>query len=474
MSARGLLALLSTRQARHGSTALSYAAAVLVILGLVGFLTTRHRLRWDLTRDRRHSLSADTQRVVGGIPRDGSAVEMLGVVSGGPAEIEAARQTLAPLLQLFGAASPRIQTRVFVAEAEPRLARELEVVRFPAVAVRFTPPGEEKPRLRRTDVVTEQAIARTLEELLMGTLPVVQVMGGHGERSPVDGGAGGFLVAAQEMRSDNHDVRAWIPGSAPEVPRESRLVVIPGPESDLSAEEVRALRAYQDRGGRILLFLGPPRLVAGQPTLEAWLAEDWNVVPQPDVVADLEAFGSAARLVTLVLRAGKDATHPVVRDLDKLVTAPLWRSFSRGPDVVDGVEGGPLLLSGKLSWSERDLSQAPTFDEGVDAGGPLAVAWAGTRQPEGQPEPARLVVIGSSELAANLHFFNAGNADLVRNALAWLGGREEVIAARRGTDTDGTAVIPESQALWILISSLALPAIVMAAGVATWWHRRRL
>lgn len=468
--ARGRLRqALTGRRVRHGAMAVAYTAAVFVVLAAAALLASRHAVRWDLTQERLHTLSARSQNIVASIPASGLPVELVGIDSTGHGG-----QRLRQLVELFDAASPRLTGRVVVAEQEPGLVRELGVTRFPSVVVRHRVAGEEAPRQRITDVVDEVHVARALEAALLGELPTAYVLAGHGERGTDDAGPQGFLVAATELRGDNHAI-ATLGLAHAGVPDDAALLVIPGPETDLLEGEVEALREHAAGGGRILLLLGPVRRAGAQPRLIGWLHDEWGIDAREDLVADLDGpVRRGGDLLTLVVTPPAGAVHPVVRGLRKQVVLPLCRTVRPRELLPVGVTVTTLLSSGPQSWAETDLSSGrPDFEAAVDESGPLPVAVAAVRRPHGQPTEARLVVVGSTSFAANHAFFQQGNPDFLLDAVAWLTERTEVIEARRRAGRDGTVVVAAPQFRVMSLVAVAMPVVVLLGGAAQWWQRRR-
>lgn len=478
---RALRRALATRQARHGSLATAYTLIVLIGLAALAFLVERQGWRADLTRDRVSSLEADTLRVLASVPEDGGSVELFGFVAGGglqQPDVTAAVARLEPLFALLERASPRVTTRFLDASREPVLSRELGIARLPSVAVRWS-PAEGPARVVRTDVLEEREVARAIEQALLGVLVPVHVIQGHGEMSAADmQGSGGLFAALMAVAADNYDVRPLNLTEAGALPEEPGLLVIAGPRTDYLPAEVELLSGFVAQGGRLLLLLGPDFDSEGRvrplPVLEAWLRRQLGVQLGASVVCDLEGLsGPGADLRTLALPADGQSTHPIVRGRDRILVFPFARPVVASPAPPHGAYHQALARSGSRSWAEADTPASPAFDPG-DERGPHAVAQAVTYQPHGQERPGRLVIVGSHLFASNAYIPLAGNSSFLLDSVAWLNEREQVLEARRARGRDGTAVVPHRQGVLILLCAGALPLVIAAFGLVTWWHRRRL
>lgn len=473
----------ASRSARIGSLAAAYSVVALAGVVALAVLSARHPVRLDLTRDRHQSLTAETRRILASIPAGGQPVEILAITSfaagaGNPAE---AQRQLAPLLERLRKTPPRrITARIVFAESDPALVQALAVDKTPMIIVRWTPPGDPAdaaaiaaPRERRTDLVTEQAIAEVVQAVIEGRRDQVYLLAGHGEMQRDDAGPAGFAGAAALLSGLNFEPHDLLLAGAADIPADAGLVAIVGPESDLLPDEIAALRRYAERGGRILVLHGPAREPGRFHALEGWLKADWGIACTNGVVADLDA-PLQGNQVTLLLHPGPQAAHAIMRGFAKRIEIAASRKIEPDPHPPDGVAAEVLLASGPRSWLETNLTtQVPRYDE-EDPRGPHSLAIAATRKPAGQEKEARLVVVGSRLIASNLFLGEVGNADHLRNIVAWLTGREADIEGRSGDGQDGTVVIAARQGTAILAGTLAVPFIVALAGVATWWWRRRL
>lgn len=500
------------RGARMGGMAALYSSLVLAGAAMLAVLAARHPVRFDLTRGSTSSLSAETRRIIASIPDAGPPVEILAVTSlaaGGGSSAEAERQ-VRPLLELLERESPlRLKTRLIFAESEPALVKGLGVESTPMIIVAWAPPAAEgappvvesapsagggappagtgpaapegaEPqrapvRERRTALLTEDGIARALAECIEGKRHQAYLLAGHGEMRPDDASPAGLAALAALLEGLNYELHELLLAGAAVIPADADLLIIAGAEADLMPDEVQSLRGFAERGGRILVLHGPARAAGSFPSLEGWLRSDWGVGSVDGVVADLDA-PLAGNHVTLLVRPDASDTHPIVNGFSKLIEIPASRKLAAEPYPADGVTPAVLVQSGPRSWLETDLTtRSPEFDA-TDLRGPHSLAMASTRKPPTpQPPPeARLVVLGSRLLASNLFLGEVGNADFLRNVISWLAGRENDIARRSGSGQDGSVVIERSQGLLILVFTLAIPLIVAAFGLATWWWRRRL
>ncbi len=87
---------------------------------------------------------------------------------------------------------------------------------------------------------------------------------------------------------------------------------------------------------------------------------------------------------------------------------------------------------------------------------------------------ARIVVTGSSLLAANKFFKLQGNPDLFMNSVSWLAEDENLIAIRPKSSRSQPIVLTGNESLVILLVPVVLiPLSWIVAGVVVFLYRRR-
>ena len=119
-----------------------------------------------------------------------------------------------------------------------------------------------------------------------------------------------------------------------------------------------------------------------------------------------------------------------------------------------------------------------------DKPGPLSVAVAvaasadaaAAEPPEpGQPPrpETRVVVLGDSDFATNAYGGVPGNLNFFANSVNWLAQQESLIAIRPKEASDRRLTMTANHMMGVLWMSLVIvPALVIGAGVFTWWRRR--
>jgi ABC-type uncharacterized transport system involved in gliding motility auxiliary subunit len=164
-------------------------------------------------------------------------------------------------------------------------------------------------------------------------------------------------------------------------------------------------------------------------------------------------------------------THPITRDLAGITTLfPVTRSVGGAKTAPTGVSVQPLARTSPDSWGETDrasLQAGQVKPDGQDPKGPLSVAAVATK------DKARLVVFGTSNLAANQFLNLQGNRDFLLNTVSWLAEQEDLISIRPKDSKQSPVFLTSRQAQMVfLVPVVFVPGLVLVGGVVTFLRRR--
>lgn len=374
--------------------------------------------RFDLTPERRYTLSPRAHEVVDGLEVDVRALAFLR--SGDPRNV-----AIRDLLGQVGARSPRVHVEMVDLNRSPALAREYEVY---GVGVVLEAAGRRR-------LVSNPSEDSLLAGLLAVTRPVPRVLAwvvGHGEGDVESTERRtGFARLRRLLTEEQYVIRPTTLGTRG-IPGKADAVVIAGPQEDFLAEELAVLNRYLQGPGRALVLLDPLKA----PELARFLSR-YEVALDDEVVIDPSGRLYGGEWLTMRLVTG-ERTHPIVAPLAALPLFSRVRPVRAGGDDTGGVVVEPFLFTSRESWSTPDADAlrrgTATFVEGRDQRGPVAVGVAvtfpGLREPGMAERRGRLVVLGDSEFANNFFIDYLGNKDLVLNAMAWVSEDEEAMTHR--------------------------------------------
>ncbi|MBE9040337.1 Gldg family protein [Oscillatoriales cyanobacterium LEGE 11467] len=359
----------SRRSTEVGTNALISTLSIAIILGLINFLGYRYFLRFDLTENQQLTLAPQSERVVQNLDRPVKIWIFSPQKSG----------TDVTLLDNYQRLSDGNFSYEYVdLQKRPALAEQFNVNQLGDM---FLETGDRQQLLQniQTEGISETTLTNRLAQLSSAKQPTAYFVQGHGEQ-PFQAERGGISAATQALEGAGYAVESLNLTQRSGIPDDATLVVVAGPTSKLFESEVKALQAYLDGGGNLLVAIDPNSDSGLQPLLDDWgIRTDDRFAVDPD--RWVEGFGPQA---PLVIDYGE---HPITQDFGEDYSLyPLVRSFEI--EDIEGVDAAPLLFTSDASWAESNLDQGPEWkfditedgDIKPDRRGPLVLGVALNRE----------------------------------------------------------------------------------------------
>ena len=473
-----------SRPVVYGGTS---ALAILLVAGILVFvvlLGNRYSLRWDLTRNQSHSLSGVSHTLVKEV------VKPLTLIVFAP-EGNPERQRARELLELYTRQNPRITLQFVDPDRDPMRAEAAGYRRAGNVLLEY----EGRKQLAETP--DEEAVSEALRRVLQKEHKNIFFLAGHGERTgPRE--RRGYQVAQKALKNEGYVLGELNLLREAEVPKDAAVVIVAGPEKDLLANEVDALKKYLERGGRLFLLLDPFH-DAG---LKVFLA-GYGINLDDGMIFEINQLTQDRAILAPIVT--KYPPHRITQGFTLFTLFPFARPLFLNKEIKTATLL-PLVETSPSSWEkigkdwQKDWQQEkkPLYDPKTDKKGPFTIAALAepisakkSENPEKKPDspdqktaapekpqeksPAYLAVFGDADFAADEFFNQVGNGDLFLNTLNFLAAEEKQIIIRKG----GEKLEPLLLTSWkvfavFLVSVILLPLAMLIAGVAVYLHRRTL
>jgi ABC-type uncharacterized transport system involved in gliding motility auxiliary subunit len=435
--------------AQNALFAVLLVAAALLAVYLLRDVT----LQWDITQNKRGSLSQATREVL---------AKMQGpvtITAYAPAANEV-RALIHDFVAPYQRAKPDLELKFIDPREQPKQAAAANVRSHEELVVQYAGRSEHLTSL------SEQDMANLLTRLLRNRERVVMSLDGHGEPSLT--GQRNFDLGefGQQLQSKGFRVQGLNLAVAQAVPDNCSVLVIGQPRTTLLKGEVDKLERYLERGGNLLWLVDEGPLRGLEP-----LAEKLGIRLPPGVVIDLagqELAGNATVAVGIA-----ESFHPMLAGDSTIAVFPLARPIDVEREANKGWRATPVIVAAKRGWVETsDIAKGVEFDKGADVNGPVDLVVALERDIEGKPQ--RVVVAGASSFLSSQFLGNAGNLDLGVNMMNWLSADENLVAIQPRARVDSTLALSRT-GLFLIAAGflLVLPAVLLGAGGAIWWRRRR-
>ncbi len=471
-------------------------ALLFALFAGANYLGARHWVRGDWTKTHLFSLSQTTKKVVSGLTRPVQVTVFM-------TRNSRLYQPVSELLSRYRTESAKVEVEFLDPERNPMRAEALVKqfgIRQNTVVFRS---GERKKYVEEDKLADfdfsgaqmgaapqirsfkgEEAFTSAILDVTEKSVSKIYFSSGHGEPKIDSQERGrGFAQARQLLERENLSVASWDSLGKGSVPSDATVVVVAGPRAALLEPEAAALKSYAKDGGRILLMLDPvlPQPGAAESSLGAgdFLAT-YGLKVGADIVIDPANAVPMVGPETLV--ANSYGGHSIVRSLAEEglpVVFPLARSVSKPNKPPEGYAETMLVETSKDGWGETSLAKLEAVQKDKDdTPGPVTIAVAvesekKDKDPKAPAKTFRLVVIGNSRFATNGSIANAGNANLLLNAVNWLSGQERLVGIAPKTPEQASLALTRAQVNRIgLFTILGLPAFAIVLGVWVWYRRR--
>ncbi len=437
----------------HFSNALVMSTAFIGILLVVNYISARHYRRFDMTEEKKYTLSEQTVQILRELA---VPIKITGFfVEGSPQET-----TAQDLLRAYEYHSDKISYELVDPERSPALARQFDVTNYSVLVVRSG--------AKRQDVTVpqEKNLTSAILNVSRDITPKVYFIIGHGEHSPEDAGPEGYSQLRDRIERENYEIAALNLGTITDtLPTDADAVVVAGATTPYAENEIEMLRSYIAGGGRAFFLLNP----SNEPNVPEML-RTWGIAPRADLVIDPpnSFFGDMGTVMVTSYEF-----HEITKNLARISTVmPLARSLKIDM-TVPNAQHTPLLQTSAEAWGETNLADLRNaLPDANDAKGPLTLAVA-TKLTENS---GRLVVLGDSDFVGNgfiQQMMGTANLDLFLNALNWLTEQEELIAVRPKEPAMRPINLTPPERTFATYSSAALlPLLFLIAGAVVWWRRK--
>lgn len=470
---------------------LAQAVLFLTFFGGVNYLATHYAWRFDLTKNRSHSLSPETLSYLKNLSQPVRIIVTL-TPDDDNQQVAQAYRDVSGLLREYGYATAgnergRITTD-FIDVYQRR--RDAEALGIGQPNIILVLSGDKRrvvgldelyqiENLEKTAFKGEQAITAAILDVSSPAKKKIYFLTGHGEMSIDDVSPDRGLSTLQgELELRNFAVESIDLAQQPEIPADAAVLVIAGPQGRYDPLEEELIRQYlSTRAGRVLALL-PPLHPHGLDNL----LFDWGILADDVLIYDRSRAGQS-ETGDLILPAL--AEHPVSQSLlSGKIPLRFGPSRSVRPDPGRALDSNlvvtPLIATTEQAWGERNYREraVPVYNEGIDLPGRLTVVTASERVTARNNLPfsvpgGRFVAFGSADWIANGRLGTIGNLSLFMSAVNWTTDRDIDLNVPARPVSRFQLSLTQQQLQRLRYSLIfALPGIAALLGLVVYWTRR--
>ncbi|PYK34237.1 MAG: hypothetical protein DME54_09340 [Verrucomicrobia bacterium] len=483
------------RRIQIGFNVLAQIVLILFLTVAINSIAFKHYQRWDFSRDQKYALSDKTKRFLKGIkgkmritfffsPNTPITADVQNLLTeyqyAGKAKIDIEHvdpeRNFSRAKELFDKYKVVTDESLLVLDYEGRnkTVKASEMADIDQSEMAFG----EGPRV--TAFKGEQAITSAMMDLVEGKKNTLGYVVGHKEPPLSENSAISILktfienenIRFQELNLFNLDA----------IPSELKTILIVGPQYDLSDREMKLLRDFWDKQGRILLLLDPS---AKTPRLDGFLKE-LGVKVNDDRLMVFLRTGIEEVALTRDVQAHFLGGSPITKRLVD-VRALFFggtSSLTLEPDRVRtaNIRIDPLIQAEKGYFAETDYNTDDQTKLQVDAKRNsnttltvgAAVEKGASADERVQVNSARLVVVSNAAFVQDNAITQDQQAlDFISGSVNWLLSREQLIGIAPKISKPLVFTLTEDSLRslrWIIL--VFMPLIPAVIGAVVWWQRR--
>jgi ABC-type uncharacterized transport system involved in gliding motility auxiliary subunit len=457
-----------------GTNAVVLSLAVVgIFIVLTIFLHSLKGVQWDLSKDKKFTLSDQTKTTLQQLKKD---VHVLAFSN----QNGAVDPEITDMLSAYHKLNSKLTYEEVDLAKKPTLANQYKVTQYSTVV--FVIDGKtilvNPSDLYAQDQTTgaqsfngEQKFTQAIVNLSTDVKHPVYLVTGHGELT-----AAAASSFTQSLQQEGYAVKDFnLVGNA-KVPGDAEALILLAPQKDLGDAETKVLQEYVKGKGKLLFALN---LVPDMDKWKNWYAILNTLGIKNQLSLAIEKNSKAGDAFTIVPEYG---THAIT---DKLVQQNLVTIFPDGlgltADSANANYQSTVLLKttadsfGKTNitrfTTQAPLSQADVAEKATDPKGPLDLAYA-IQDKDSKP---KAIVIGNAYVFDNDLLNQYGNHDFVMNSLGWLQEQKDQLTIRpRQLDVPQQIMISPNQGRVIQYTTLIIiPLLILLLGGGIWWRRRK-
>jgi hypothetical protein len=480
---------------RIGVNVLVQVALLLFLAIMANYLGFEHYRRWDLSRDKKYALSDKTKRFLETIK--GKVRVTVFFSPNNPI----GQDVQALLTEYQYAAKAKMDVEHIDPERNLSRAKELfdkyKVVSDESLVIldydgrnktvkasEMAEVDQGNPMLGEPAKIAafkgEQAITSALIDLVEGKKNTLGYVLGHKE--PPIGEGSPITLVKTVIENENIKFQELNLFEVPEIPADLKTIVIDGPQYDFSDREMKLLRDFWEKQGRILLLLDPS---AKTPKLNAFLFEFGVKVNDDRLMAMVKTgIQEMARVRDVIGRFMPES--PITKRLADVrgIFVGGTCSLALEPERVRtaNVRLQPLIQAEKGYWAEADYNSTDEAKLQADAaqnpGTPLIIGVSiekgGSADERVQANSSRMVVVSNATFIQDNAITQDQQAlDFVSGSVNWLLSREQMIGIAPKVPKTLTFSLDENamrNLRWLIL--VLMPLVPAVLGFGVWWRRR--
>ncbi len=423
---------------------------IFCVSSLLQYLVYKNSYFWDLTREGKYTLSVQTKEILKAMP---SNLEFHYFAK------RSLWDTTLPDLKLYEHEKENLTVIAHDIDAEPALVEKYHIQKDNSLVIFYEGAS------RIVSPLNHLNIANALLKMIHSKEVKVYFTQGHDESEIESDQRNGLSKLINYIKNSSYQLSS-LDLMKRGIPHDASAIVIIGPKKEFLPQEIKMLREYIAKGGKLLISLGPQLGEDNLKNLRNFLKE-YSLVIKNTIVVDMLAKNYQADATVAVIKHF-DKTHSITKGFEGRVFFPLSSSI----ETTDSEKAKILAYTNSFpaTWAETDLkgvlSGKAKYDT-KDIKGPIGIM----AYVAGENE-SKIVLFSNKTFVENIYYKQGSNYNLFLNSLSWLVDDNPITSFNRPQIENSLVMMSAGQVQLIFYFTVVfLPLILF--GIAIFLYKRK-
>jgi hypothetical protein len=453
------LEFLTMRTTKHGMNMGVLILLALVLVVAVNFLGNRFDKTFDLTKEKLNTLSDQSLEIVKNLKDDLNVYIFYKTK-----DLKDPAMEIKNDFRLFTAANPRVKVSVFNANLDVEKAKKYlqnneafaTVIEYKGKTALITPGTGTQVR----PVYQEKEITSALLKVVREKALTIHFLTGHGEKDIEQASMDGLKLFADELRRDGYGVEKLNLLTGDKMPEPPAVLAIVGPKMAYTDAELKQIREFADKGGRLLIAIDP-----GESHQLANLTKTFGVEFRNNFLANDVSGMDLGRFDVLGVQFDSASSITAkVAQLKSLAIFPQASELVKAPDAPADYTYKEIVKTSPYAYRLNSMMEKKASDERAT----YTVAF------EVKSEKTSVVIYGDSDFLSDAIINRWVHLDLAMNTMAYLFDDTTNITIRPKSLESTKLEITPNKGLAIAIAGVSLPLCLIILSGVLWYRRRSL
>lgn len=456
---------LNKRTLSFGANSVFITILGVSIVGVFNFLSSQYPQKLDLTKNKIHTFSDQSVKVMKGLTEEMKA-ELYGDIG--------SKERYRPVFDNYKKLSNHFKFELVDPNKEPMRVKQAGIKKADTLMLTY------KGKNMKVEEITEEKITNAVIKLTKEGKTTVCMLVGHGENSITNTAQDGIQGVKKGFEDQAYEVKELTLSQETSIPADCNVIAMVGVSKALFPNEIKMLSDYLNNGGRAVIAMEATITQADQTKELRDLLKNWGIEVKTGLIIDpvSRQLGVDASVPII---AQFNPEHAVTKDFKQQCYFPFARGIDLTSPAPEGMKTLWLAKTTPKAWGEVDMNSIAKgqvqYNAGVDAMGPLVVAASVTGKIKDSKamRDTRIVVFGSSQFTNNQYSRFGGNLDFFLNSVSWALEDESLISIRSKDAEAGKVELSQNEGIVIFwVSVVIIPLLIAALGIVIWIRRKKL